>query len=325
MTAEDVQSWKVHIHGSPLYHRLADVVAADTALLAVLNRIEHVPKMNVLLAGVQYLLAEDDELASYYPTFVQAPRDAALIGPVFRSFVLDHQQELVHLGRTRYTQTNECRRCVALLPVVMTSGFSSFHLVDIGTSAGLNLALDRYHYRWGDIEWGGDGAPVKLETELRGSLPRLEDVEVLSRVGLDLHPVDPAKADDRRWLESLIWPEQDDRRRRLRAALELIQKMPARLIAGDALSTLPLVLEALPEGDPAVVLNSFSMNQMGREGRNAIDTIVRDARSDRKVFRVSMEILASQNEWATLRVDDGSGWRNVGQADPHGAFVEFYA
>ena len=74
-------------------------------------------------------------------------------GPLFREFVLAHEEEIVHLGNTRYTQTNESRRCVALLPLVMLAPFDRFHLVDIGTSAGLNLRLERYRYRFDDLEW----------------------------------------------------------------------------------------------------------------------------------------------------------------------------
>lgn len=327
MTPEELHAWKGHIHGTPLYHHLADLIASDPDLMRVLNRIEHTPKPNVLFAAVQFLMRKGSrtELARFYPNFNRQPeKPISQIDAVFRSFVLDHEEEIAELGRSRYTQTNECRRCVLLLPAVMMSRFDSFHLIDIGTSAGLNLAMDRYHYGWDETTWGGPST-VELRTELRGVLPPLHHITILSRTGLDLNPIDPGDPEERMWLESLIWPEQHERRERLNAAIDLVTEIPIRLIAGDALVTLADVLALLPDGDPAVVVNSFSMNQFGEEQRAAIEQIVAVAREERPLFRVSWELFTSPNDWANLRVDDGSGWREVGQGDPHGAWVEFYA
>lgn len=159
VTPDGVRDWGKHAHGSPLYAHLVGVIAADAELIRVLNRIEHLPQVNLLLGGVHYLLmgAADQGLGAWYGSLVDNPRPAEDIDPVFRSFVLEHEDELVELGNTRYTQTNECRRCIALLPAVMTAEFESFHLIEIGASAGLNLALDRYHYRLGI----GNGAPSR--------------------------------------------------------------------------------------------------------------------------------------------------------------------
>jgi len=326
VTPAQLQVWKGHIHGTAIYLHLADIMAADAELMRVLNRIEHTPKPNVLLAAVQYLMGNGDgpDLARFYPSLTAHPERLSGIDRPFRSFVLENEEAIVELGRTRYTQTNECRRCVLLLPAVMMSGFRDFHLIDIGTSAGLNLAMDRYSYQWNHNTWG-EPSSVRLQTRLRGRLPSLHHISILSRTGLDLNPVDPIDPEERRWLQSLIWPEQHDRRERLKAALELVADVPIRFIAGDARVTLADVLALLPNGDPAVVMNSFSFNQFDEPGRAAIEGIVDSARGERPVFRVSWELFASPNEWANLRVDDGSGWREVGQGDPHGAWVEFYA
>lgn len=326
MTPEELLGWKGHIHGSPLYHHLTDVIAEDPELLRVLSRIENTPKPNILFGSVQFLMRKGhgSELSRYYPNLVGDPEPIDSADGAFRSFVLENEDTIVELGRTRYTQTNECRRCVLLLPAVMLSGFGSLHLIDIGTSAGLNLAMDRYRYSWNGHTWGGPST-VELDTELRGSLPTLGDMTILSRTGLDLNPIDPSDPEDLLWLESLIWPEQHERRERLKTALELVSQVPIRFIAGDARRTLGDVLALLPGGEPAVVINSFSMNQLGSPGRAAIEEIVATARTQRPVFWVSWELFTSPNEWANLRVDDGSGWRAVGQGDPHGAWVEFYA
>jgi hypothetical protein len=242
---------------------------------------------------------------------------------VFREFVLAHEEEIVHLGNTRYTQTNESRRCVALLPLVMMASFDRFHLVDIGTSAGLNLALDRYRYRFDDLEWGTE-SPLVLTAESRGADPRLHGIEVLSRTGLDLNPLDPGDEEARRWLDALIWPEHEERRARLRLALAIISEVPIEMVPGDALATLPRVLDSLPGDEPVVVMNSFAFAQFSPEGRHEVEAISNRARTRRPVFRAAMELLDASDDWARMVVDDGTGGRVVGQAHPHGEWIELF-
>lgn len=319
-----MRDWARHTHGSPLYAHLVEVIANDEQLMRIINRIAHRPPPNLLFGGVQYLIGADDELARYYLPLTDHPLPPEGAGPAFRSFVISHEEELVDIGNTRYTQTNECRRCVALLPMVMMSRFDSFHLVDLGTSAGLNLALDRYHYRIGEVEWGPQ-SEVDLVAESRGVTPALGEIDVLSRTGLDLHPIDPVDKDHRRWLEALVWPEHSERRHRLRAALDMIASVEIQLIAGDALETLGDVLTGLPTGEPAVVMNSYSLIQFTPEQRDKIEAIVGEARKHRSVHRASMEGLNKADDWARLAVDSGDGMKQVGQAHPHGEWIEIYA
>ena len=319
-----MRDWARHTHGSPLYAHLVEVIANDEELMRVINRIAHRPPPNLLFGGVQYLIGADDELARYYLPLTDHPLSPEGAGPAFRSFVLSHEEELIDIGNTRYTQTNECRRCVALLPMVMMSRFDSIHLVDLGTSAGLNLALDLYRYRIGEVEWGPE-SEVHLTAESRGVTPALGDIDVLSRTGLDLNPIDPSNKDHRRWLDALIWPEHSLRRHRLRAALDMVASVPVQLIAGDALTTLGDVLAGLPPGEAAVVMNSFTLIQFTPEQRDMLETIVEGAREQRPVHRVSMEVLMKQDDWTRLAVDSGDGMKQVGQAHAHGEWIELYA
>jgi len=325
VTSEYLRDWCKHTHGSPLYAHLVEVVAEDPDLLRVINRIGNRPPPNLLFAAVQYLLMDgaDSDLARHYPSLVEDPLGPEGAGPVFREFVLAHEEEIVHLGNTRYTQTNESRRCVALLPLVMMAPFDRLHLVDIGTSAGLNLALDRYRYRFDDLEWGPE-SPLVLIAESRGADPRLHPIEVLSRTGLDLNPLDPGDEEARRWLDALIWPEHEERRARLRLALGIISEIPIEMVPGDALATLPRVLDSLPGDEPAVVMNSFSFAQFSPEGRQEVEAIAARARERRPVFRVTMELFDASDDWARMVTDDGTGGRVVGQAHPHGEWIELF-
>lgn len=325
VTAEYMRDWGKHTHGSPLYAELVEVVAEDPELLRVMNRIGHLPPPNLMFGAVQYLLmdGEDPGLARHYLSMVEDPLPPHGVGPKFRGFVLAHEEEIVEMGNTRYTQTNECRRCVALLPMVMMAAFRVFHLIDVGTSAGLNLGLDRYGYTFNDEEQR-PGSPM-LDAESKGVDPTFADIEVLSRTGLDLNPLDPADHSARRWLDALIWPEHLERRARLRSALEMVSNLDIEMISGNALETLSEVLDRLPAGEPAVVMSSFALNQFDAAERDRLESIVSTARTARPVHRVSMgEALDKADDWARLVVDDGSGTTVVGQAHPHGEWIELY-
>ncbi len=327
MTPEEVRAWGRFAISSPTYSRLVDSIAADPELLAVVNRIAHTPRLNILFAGVQLLMMRGagEELAAFYPNFGGSAPARGDIETAFRDFVLSHGDELEAIGRSRYTQTNECRRCVALVPAIWMLGHESFHLLDLGTSAGLNLLLDRYRYRWSRVEWGPAGSPVLLETDNRGEEVVPGNLEVLSRTGLDLNPVDPTDPEERIWLEALVWPEHDERRQRLHSATRLAGSVDLRLIAGSAPDTLGPALSALPEGEVAVVMNSFVLFQMDASEGEMVASVIRRAREKRTVVRVSFEPSLTTPGVCELAIDDGSGFVEVGRADQHGEWIELYA
>lgn len=326
LTPHDLRVWSRYASSSPLYLELVYIIAENPDLLSVLNAMENLPRPNMLFAGVQYLLMKDptDPLAGHYPNIGGEVADEKGLASEFRRFVSDHRHELIEIGRTRYTQTNECRRCTALLPAIWHSGLTSFHLIDVGTSAGLNLHLDRYHYLWGDVAWGPDST-VRLEAQSLGAEIVPRDIEILSRTGLDLHPIDPEDPDHRLWLSALIWPEHESRRERLRAALDLAASHPVELVGGDSVDTLGVVLDGLSPGEPAVVMHAFALNQFTEEGVQRYSAILEAQRSERPVVDLWLEAIGRHDGSAGIAIDDGSGLVELGRAHPHGEWVEFYA
>jgi hypothetical protein len=148
----------------------------------------------------------------------------------------------------RSTQTNEVGRLATLLPAFATIG-EDLALLEVGASAGLCLFPDRYDYRWSSRSGGrslaGSGGPL-LTTQVEGDLPLpRRHPRVRWRAGIDLNPLDVTDLDEMAWLECLVWPEQEDRRRRLRSAIDVTRSDPPRIVAGDLLEELPgLVAEA---------------------------------------------------------------------------------
>lgn len=295
--------------------------------MGLIRRIEHWPPTNLLFASVQHLLMQgaETQLRHYYASLVDDPEPPDEAGAPFKEFVLEHEAWIVENSNRRYTQTNESKRCVALLPAVWFTGLERFHLVEIGASAGLNLVMDHYRYKWDGIEWGPSGSPVILEAASRGGRPQPGTIEILTRTGLDLNPIDLEDPDGGNWLVALIWPEHTERRTRLEKAIEIAKQVPMRMVEGDATDTLPGVLSSLPDGDPVVVMNSMALMQFGGTQRESLYRTIEQAASTRPLRRVSFEILAAGDEWVTIAADAGRGLAQIGQAHPHGEWIELYA
>ena len=170
-----------------------------------------------------------------------------------RRTLLHREPEVRATVLARATQTNEVGRLATLAPVLALVG-GPLALVEVGASAGLCLFPDRYDYEWPPIGGlRGSGGPV-LTAEATGPLPvPTAHPEVAWRGGVDLNPLDVSDPDAMAWLENLVWPEQEQRRRRLRTAVEVARQEPPRLRRGDLFDHLPGLLdEAATFGTPVV-------------------------------------------------------------------------
>jgi len=189
----------------------------------------------------------------------------------------------VMLSRT--TQTNEPARCSVFLPLLAQLP-QPLALVEVGASAGLCLMPDRYGYDYGTVvlEPNGETMPPPIfpcaasaSTPLPTALPT-----IVWRAGLDLNPLDVRSESDTAWLETLVWPGQDDRAARLRAAIAIARTGPPRVVRGDLFLDLVPLLEQAPTSATLVVLHSAVLGYVRGQGR-------RD--------RFAEDMLASQAVW----------------------------
>jgi Uncharacterized protein conserved in bacteria (DUF2332) len=230
-------------HGnSPAYERLSGAVADDPELIDILDKLPEPKRQpNLLFAAVRYLggPVEDPE--------------------PFREFVLTRWDEVSEVMRHRRTQTNEAGRCAVLLPVLARLP-QPLALLEVGASAGLCLYPDRYGYRYSDGHACGAESPVQLECAVTGPVPWPHALPtVVWRAGLDLNPLDVSDDDDVRWLEALVWPEQEHRRERLRAAAAIARAEPPLLVRGDLLEDLPALAAQAPADVTLVVFHSSTV------------------------------------------------------------------
>ena len=243
---------------SPLYVTLATGVSRDDEILELLQRVPPRKRQpNLLFASVLYLGG------------VQADYRA------FRSFVLEHQDELLELLTTRSTQTNEVGRCATLLPVLARLP-GPLALLEVGASAGLCLLPDRYSYQYDGGELIGDpSSPVRLACRTTGPVPVPRDgPEIAWRRGIDLHPIDVCDEEATRWLESCVWPDQPERLARLRAAIQVARRDPPEIIADDLVERIVDVAETAPPDATLVVFHSAVLAYLPRERRKEFAELV---------------------------------------------------
>lgn len=287
---------------SSTYARLATEVAANDRLLALLDaRPERERQPNLLFAALHWLDA-----------------------PLTADAAVERWDEIVPILSTRRTQTNEPARCALLLPALARLP-EPLALVEVGASAGLCLLYGRYAYDYG-VARVGDGA-VTLRCAVSGPVPIPDRVpEIAWRAGLDLNPLDARDPDTRRWLECLVWPEHDDRRATLRAALELAAQDPPRVERGDLLRDLPALLDEAPRDATLVVTHTAVLTYVDTATRDAFLDLLR-ARGAVRLGAEGQRVLPhlgtppDPRERFVVSTDDDV----LAYASPHGRWLDWHA
>jgi hypothetical protein len=259
---------------SPFNTRLLGAIADRPDVAGILQSAPEEQQLPVLLlAAVHSLVLAEPELplAEWYPTVRADPR-ADDPFPEFARFCLEREDELRTIVATHSTQTNEVGRCALFVPALGLIGgeVGPIGLVDVGTSAGLNLRLDGYRYEYDTGAVVGPDSPVVVPCGLRGEVPLPTELPTIgSRVGVDRSPIDLRDADQVRWLMACVWPDQRDRFERLAAAIELTGAHPPEVLTGDAVALLDRAISGVAPGGHPTVMTSWVMNYLPLDRRTA--------------------------------------------------------
>jgi hypothetical protein len=251
---------------SEIYERLALAIAGSRDLLAFIATLPVDRRQpNLFLAAVRQVRG--------------VPESADHLAEVVH-------EEHVHIREvmlSRTTQTNEPGRCAVLLPVLAQLP-QPLALLEVGASAGLCLLPDHYGYDYGisRIEpsvSAGNSKPPVFACEATGALPFPSAVpQIVWRRGLDLNPIDLHSEDDSKWLQTLVWPEQDGRAERLRAAIEIGRLVAPTVVKGNLLTDLePLIADA-PKQATLVVFHTAVLGYVATQrARDRFATTVLNA------------------------------------------------
>ena len=343
MTAELAEWWRSFADYSlkgyaPLYESMVRAAADDPevmALVAAAPPEAHVP--NNLHAAARFLLLQgaDHPLAGAYE-----PGFRGDVGSLFCDLVLSRRDAIAALLATRYVQTNEVNRTVAIAPLVnlvAERAGSALALVDVGCSAGLNLLLDRYRIEVGDVVLGPADARLRLTAESRGSEPVAAPAHIGWRRGIDRNPIDVSDPDEAHWLESLVWPDHPDRLARLRAAIAEVVARPPTLVRADALAGLRGALVDAPAELDVLIVTTWVVFYFDEELRREFEATILGA--ERATAWLAMEMAGvvpdvdiptppeTDGEVSVMTLVTGGAGRPVtreflGFTHPHGAWVD---
>lgn len=247
---------------SPTLQRWAEVIAEDSALLALLAPLPPGKQQpNLVFAAARWHGARPGDEDS------------------LRELLTTQWTTVEATIRARATQTNEAARCAAiLLGLQFVPG--PVALLEIGAAAGLCLIPDQYSYTFsGDarLDPVSGPSPVFIDIHLGdGIKPPATMPDISWRAGLDPNPLNPADPDTLAWLQTLIWPEHEARRTRLTAAAALAAEHHVRVSAGDLRTDLGALVAAAPSNATLVITHSATLAYLDEPARQeAVEHIER--------------------------------------------------
>jgi hypothetical protein len=269
-------------------------------------------------------------LAVFYPP-PATPWDAHAAAAAIEHATVANREVVVDVLASP-PQTNEVGRSAILM-----SGYAEIarrtglplRVLEIGCSAGLNLAWDRYAYRLGERTIGPADAPLTLTPEWRGTLPDIAHLPtVVERRGCDRAPIDLAApgADER--LIAYVWPDQRDRLRRLEAAIAVARRVPPPVDTADAADWLERQLAAVGPGVATVVAHTIVWQYFPRStaarARRALEDTGARATVERPLAWLAFEQSAADAPpELTLTLWPGGVTRCLARAHPHGAWIDW--
>lgn len=229
-------------------------------------------------------------------------------------------------------QTNEVGRAAAILAALMevvARADLPVELIELGSSAGLNLNLARYRYDLGGVIAGPDDSTVHVAPEWRGAAAPDRAVAVVAAEGVDLHPLDPHDAATCERLMAYVFADQPRRAARLAAALDMARRHPPRITRADATTWLAQRLDApQPAGRWRVIFHSMVAQYVGAVERQALERSIAAAGARADVDRPLARIAFEWNPGRTaveLRLTcwPEGGTRVLAICHPYGAWIEW--
>ncbi|GGD12506.1 DUF2332 domain-containing protein [Pontibacillus salipaludis] len=317
---------------SPLYAHLSRQVSYDDEILRISSYAsEGQPVPNLLFGAVHYILlnGEEHELKNFYPSIADHPNSIEGVYPVFRDFCMENRQAIIELLEERRVQTNEVRRCAYLYPVfceIYKRTAIPLSIIEIGTSAGLQLLWDQYAYSYEGEEWvGNDDAKVHLTAEVRNeSEPFVfrTSPPVVSKVGIDVNVSDLTDEKERLWLKALIWPEHKERRKLFEGAVHQLIENPPPMIEGDGVSLITEQAHLAPRNSALCIFHTHVANQIPEMKKAELLKRIRDIGKERDVFHIYNNMNDRKLHLDSIR-NGVETHEVIGDTDGHGRWFEW--
>jgi hypothetical protein len=275
-----------------------------------------------------YRAAVDPALSA---VFSGAENDAARVVSTLKATLVAHDAALLP-WLDGPPQTNEAGRSAGLMTGLLHLAARygpKFEVLEIGSSAGLNLLIDRYRFDLGGVMVGPTDSPVTIRPEWRGETPPDAPVEIESVRGVDIHPLDLSDPAAGKRLEAYVWVDAVERQARLETAIAMVRDGGVDLAAGDAADWVEAQLaEPQSAGVTRVLMHSVVWQYLPPASRErirvAVDAAGAQATAERPLGWVMMEPNRDLHRHE-VRVRGWPGERAmelVALTHAHGAWVE---
>jgi hypothetical protein len=233
-------------------------------------------------------------------------------------------------------QTNEAGRSsnfIAAMLWLAEQGLPPrFQCLEIGSSAGINLMLDRYHYDLAGVQVGPEPGAMRFAPEWTGNPPPGQAIGIVSTRGCDVAPVDLTDPDETLRLKAYIWPEHTVRFERMAAAIAEAAKSPPDLVAMNAADFIEAEL-AKPQaaGTSRVLMHSIVWQYVPEDQQARVTAAMEAAGAaatpERPLAWIALEAnrVLHHHELVVRYWPGGAEPVLLARAHPHGASIAWQA
>lgn len=231
-------------------------------------------------------------------------------------------------------QTNEAGRSANFIGAMLwlaDKGLAPrFECLEIGSSAGINLMLDRYHFDLGGVQVGPEPGAMRFQPEWQGDAPPFQAIEIVSTKGCDVAPVDLTDPAQALRLKAYIWPEHTVRFERMEAAIAEAKKAAPDLVHMNAAEFIEAEL-AKPQasGTTRMLMHSIVWQYVPEDQKArvtaAMEAAGARASADRPLAWIALEAnrVLHIHEMVVRYWPGGEQGQVVTRAHPHGAWINW--
>ncbi|MEQ8945963.1 MAG: DUF2332 domain-containing protein [Balneola sp.] len=263
---------------SPMYYKLSMKIAEDDELISIASYCKQgQPMPNLFFAAIHFLLLNnpEEELTEYYPSITSSFKQN-LPFELFKNYCLNHKTEIIEIEKDKIVQTNSLNRTAYLMPI-LSHMFEDqeINIIDIGTSAGLTLNMDKYEYYYNNNYAFGKSA-VKIRSEIKeGYLPKFDKpVRIRNKIGIDQNPINLKINTNENWLKALIWADKTERLEKMEQAIKIAKQEEIDFRKASSLEAFSEIIASQEEGIPLVIYHTHTLYQFNQKDRESFWALI---------------------------------------------------